>query len=125
MRSIPSIIDLLRPEQKLEFKHFNTQFDDYVPRLQCATHSARTTDEDQEQSFRQWQLTHLNIRSQPFQVDPVISSERSNAEFEADRDNMRFILRGGRGPSLDKLLSKVFDADLVLASPSGNIGVSL
>ena len=124
---IPTITEMLQESHKLKFQHFETTSDHMLvlgTNMNTSYDGGQMTEQEREaRDYREWKLLKLNIRDEPFQIDPVLSSEQSEAQFSLRRAAMQDALRV-RGPSLAKT-SPVFDGDLLLATCGNSVGVSL
>jgi len=115
---VPTTIDLLLPEYKLVFRHFDNS---EVPRL-CAPAINGTQDElpsASEMEYESWLKSNQpNIRCLPMAYDPVVSSEQSEADVRKLQANYQLASRGHRGPTCSAL-SPIYPGEFVLASPAG------
>ena len=121
--AIPATVSLLPDKNKLKFQHFNN-FD--LPRLAAPSVEVETCDTEDAgtTSFEDWMKTAgINIRTAPFSIDPVISSEQSEPEFQARKMLMLQTTFQASVPSI-KRESRVYSGQFFLAD-FGEGGVNL
>lgn len=111
LAKIPDDVDKLDPCQKLIFYHFDTLSNDALM-LHYQSNNLRQEQEDEEDSA--WSREYLCVRDAPFAVDPVISSEQSQSEYEKRKREYQATIRC-RGPTSART-SPVFDGDLLLVT---------
>jgi hypothetical protein len=129
--SVPKVIQLLPREDKLTFRHF---YNEDVPRLHgpgdipaavppiCGTAAGTPL---YEERFHEWARNiGVHIRTAPFAIDPVVSSEQTEAEFQRKRDEMEQLLFSSSTPSLSQS-TPLFSGSKILVSPAGANGVTL
>jgi len=123
VRDVPSIIALLKPEFKIEFRHFSSEFE--VPLLRAPSEPILPGTEE-DLTFDKYCLAFLGgMRKGPFAIDPVVSSEQSEAQFQRAKKDMVDMTRVFRGPSTNAT-SRVFNGDFVFATTAGaGAGVTL
>ena len=122
--SVPSSIFLLKPSLALSFEFFDN---DTVPRLQAPVDAGRneeTTEANLESvSFESWKRANMGFRTGPLAIDPVISSEQSEAEFNQAKQ-FYFATLGFQGPGTSRS-TRVLMGHFVLAQTDSAGGVRL
>jgi hypothetical protein len=123
-RDIPSIIQLLRPELRLAFG--NVELD--VPMLQCSDEAASVPNADDAEPekdalFLAYQRAYLGVRSKELAIDPVISSEQTEAQYKVLLRVHQLATRG-RGASTGRT-SAVLNGEFIFATSGADDMVSL
>ena len=120
---IPTVIALLNPELKLNFEFFADVRDD-VPRLgQRGAPGGTGAEEDAR--YEEWKRQHINLKTNPLAIDPVVSSEQSNAEVEQMKRALQTALRAGNNLPTSVRTTPIFLGGFVLAYANGGLGVDL
>ena len=112
---IPDTIDLLAPSLKLAFEFFNDVPDDFVFRI-CGPDIPDGTDKNADKEYEEWKKQHCDVRSHPLAIDPVVSSEQSQSEFERKKRALQVALRAGNVHPTSEQSSPIFLGDFVLCS---------
>ncbi|MGA1240570.1 MAG: hypothetical protein ACO3XZ_07520, partial [Ilumatobacteraceae bacterium] len=123
LNMIPACVELLPEEHKVVFEYF----DDRGTYLFLGNNAGGSSEQqnDKDAEYDEWKRMWLNVRDEPFAIDPVISSEQTKAQYESKKRAMQEALRSGRGPTVDTKHSLIFDGDLLLAKENNSVGVSL
>ena len=127
IKDIPVVVELLKPEHKLIFEHF-----DWSPATPMLNYTGgdrteqqnRTEQDDEETEYRAWcSSTFAANRDVPFAFDPVVSKEQSATAYQKKRAAYEAALLGGTGPTTSRQ-SLVLGGKHLFAQPK-NQGVSL
>ena len=123
--AIPASVDLLPDDDKLKFRHLNNT---ELPRLAGPSHDEDEGSGEQGPSvdgYHEWLKTSgICIRSQPFAIDPVESSEQSSAEFQRKKAEYQEQMFKASVPVVYRY-APVFSGQFILVSGSGSSGVNL
>ena len=111
---VPTSICFLKQEYKLEFEFFDNTT---LPRITTAGNTGTEEVDPDEASYEEWKRRFAGFRTSPMAIDPVLSSEQSNAEFQVAK-NAYFATLGMHGPSI-KQSSPVLMGKFVLVKPAG------
>ena len=127
IKDIPVVVELLKPEHKLIFEHF-----DWSPATPMLNYTGgdrteqqnRTEQDDEETEYRAWcSSTFSANRDVPFAFDPVVSKDQSVTAYQKKCAAYEAALLGGTGPTTSRQ-SLVLGGMHLFAQPK-NQGVSL
>ena len=120
---IPSVIDLLLPSLKLTFELLNDNGSDV---LRLTAEAATTTGGNvADLSYEEWKRNNSNLRTEPLAIDPVLSSEQSQSDYDKARAAMQQTLRSGNVHPTIASGSALLSGDFILAAPTSTGGVEL
>jgi len=124
---VPTIIALLKPEFKIEFRHFNSLD---VPRLRAPSEQLSADQMTQQENtgdlgYDDYCQRFLGgMRAEPLMFDPVVSSEQSQAQYKRRKDAVVEQARTFRGPSTVQA-SLVFPGEFIFAETVAGGGATL
>ena len=126
---IPDSIELLHQSLRLEFEFFRDVQEDVLrvgmrPVVGTSSNSARSEDEDGDASYTAWKQQNLDIRTHPLALDPVVSTEQSEAEYSQRKASLQEAMRPDLHPTIDSN-SPIFLGEYVLVLNQQATGVDL